>query len=121
LAGIGFLIGAAGYIAPAVVLSTLATRPSIAAIADTIWPPETARRFALIAFVAPLVLPALVGMLFKVEIVSLWAMCAMTLLPVVLLSSPLVAATRQTATGVLAAAIVFRVVVVAVLRFIARG
>jgi 4-amino-4-deoxy-L-arabinose transferase-like glycosyltransferase len=119
LASIGFLIGVAGYIAPAVVLSTLATRPSFPAIADTIWPPEPARRFALIAFVAPLVLPALVGMLFKVEIVSLWAMCAMTLLPVVLLSSPLVAVTRQTATGLLAAAIVFPVVMVAVAPFIA--
>jgi len=119
LSGLGFLLGVAGYIAPAVVLSAAATRPSRAAISDTVWPYGPARRFALIAFVAPLVLPALAAMLFKVEIVSLWAMCAMTLLPVVLLSSPLVTITRQAATWLLAASIVFPVVMVLAAPFVA--
>ena len=52
LSGLGFLLGIAGYIAPAVVLSALVTRPSIAAVGDTLWPREPARRFALIAFAA---------------------------------------------------------------------
>jgi len=119
LSGLGFLFGIAGYIAPAVVISALITRPSIAAVADTLWPREPARRFALIAFLAPLVLPMFAALLFKVDIVSLWAMCAMTLLPVVLLSSPLVTVTRRAATWVLAAAIVFPVLMVLAAPFIA--
>jgi 4-amino-4-deoxy-L-arabinose transferase-like glycosyltransferase len=119
LSGLGFLLGVAGYVAPAVALSALATRPSIAAIADTLWPREPVRRFAMIAFVAPLVLPALATILLKVEIVSLWAMCAMTLAPVVLLSSPLVTVTRRAATWLLAAAIVFPVLMVLAAPFIA--
>ena len=117
--GLGFLLGIAGYIAPAVVLSALVTRPSMAAIADTLWPREPARRFALIAFLAPLLLPAFAAMLLKVDIVSLWAMCAMTLLPVVLLSSPLVTVARRAATWLLAAATAFPVVMVLAAPFIA--
>jgi len=119
LSGLGFLAGVAGYIAPAVVIAILITWPSVAAIADGVWPREPARRFVLIAFVAPLILPALAAVIFKVEIVSLWAMCAMTLLPVVLLSSPLVTVTRQAATRLLAAAIAFPVLMVLAAPFIA--
>jgi hypothetical protein len=119
LSGLGFLLGVAAYAAPAIAISLVITRPSMPAIADTFWPREPDRRFALIAFAAPLVLPALAAMLFKVEIVSLWAMCAMTLLPVVLLSSPLLTVTRRAATWLLAAAIVFPVLMVLAAPFIA--
>jgi 4-amino-4-deoxy-L-arabinose transferase-like glycosyltransferase len=117
--GLGFLAGTAGYMAPAVVMSFLVTRPSVAAIADTVWPRTPERRFAWIAFVAPLVLPALAALAFRVDIVSLWAMSAMTLLPVVLLSSPLVGVPRRTAVWLLAAAIVFPVLMVLAAPFIA--
>jgi len=119
LSGLGFLLGVAGYFAPAVVLSALMTRPGATAITDTLWPHDPTRRFALIAFVAPLVLPALAAMLFRVEIVSLWAMCTMTLLPVVLLSSPFVTVTRRATAGLLAAAILFPVLMVLAAPFIA--
>ena len=119
LSGLGFLIGVAGYIAPAVVIAIIIAWPGMGALADTPWPHEPARRFVLIAFVAPLVLPALAAMIFRVEIVSLWAMCAMTLLPVVLLSTPLVTVTRRAATWLLAGAIVFPVLMVAAAPFIA--
>jgi len=119
LSGLGFLLGVAGYIAPAVVITIIRTWPSLAAVADTIWPADVSRRFALIAFVAPLVLPALAAMLFRVDIVSLWAMSAMILLPVVLLSTPLLIITRQAATWLLAAAIVFPVLMVLASPFIA--
>jgi len=119
VSGLAFLLGVAAYMAPAVLISALITRPSMAAITDTVWPPEPARRLALIAFIAPLILPALAAMLFKVEIVSLWAMCAMTLLPVVLLSSPLLTVTRRAASWLLAAAIVFPVLMVLASPFIA--
>jgi hypothetical protein len=57
--------------------------------------------------------------LLKVEIVSLWAMCAMTLLPVVLLSSPLLTVPRRAVTWLLGAAIVFPVLMVLAAPFIA--
>jgi 4-amino-4-deoxy-L-arabinose transferase-like glycosyltransferase len=119
LSGLGFLLGVGGYLAAPVVISLIVTRPSFEGIADTIWPSGPARRFALIAFVAPLVLPALAAMLAKVEIVSLWAMSAMTLVPVVLLSSPLVTVPRRAATWLLAATIVFPILMVLASPFIA--
>ena len=92
--GLGFLAGSRAIWRRRSSSRAIITRPSLAALADTLWPHEPGRRFALIAFIAPLLLPALAAMLAKVEIVSLWAMSAMTLLPVVLLSSPLVTVTR---------------------------
>jgi 4-amino-4-deoxy-L-arabinose transferase-like glycosyltransferase len=119
LSGVGFLLGVAGYLAAPLLVSAAITRPSLEGIADTLWPRTPERRFALIAFAAPLVLPALATVVFKVEIVSLWAMSAMTLLPAVLLSSPLVAVSRRAAAGLLAAAIVFPVLMVLASPFIA--
>ena len=59
MSGLGFLLGVAGYIAAPAAISAAVTRPSLAAIADTLWPRTAERRFALIAFLAPLILPAL--------------------------------------------------------------
>jgi hypothetical protein len=73
----------------------------------------------LIAFLAPLILPAFAAALVKVEIVSLWAMSAMTLLPVVLLSSPLVTVPRRAAVWLLAAAVAFPILMVLASPFIA--
>lgn len=119
LSGLGFLLGVAGYLAAPAAISAAMTRPSLRAIADTMWPRTPERRLALIAFVAPLLLPALATVLMKVEIVSLWAMSAMSLLPVVLLSSPLVTVPRRAAVWLLAAAVVFPVLMVAASPFIA--
>jgi 4-amino-4-deoxy-L-arabinose transferase-like glycosyltransferase len=119
LSGVGFLMGVAGYLAAPVAISAAITRPSLAGIADTLWPRTQERRFALIAFVAPLVLPTLAAVLFKVEIVSLWAMSAMTLLPVVMLSSPLITVPRRAAVWLLTAAVVFPILMVLASPFIA--
>jgi hypothetical protein len=119
LSGLGFLLGVAAYVAAPIVIALVLTRPSMAAIGDSIWPRTPERRLVLIAFLAPLILPALATVLMKVEIVSLWAMSAMTLLPVVLLSSPLVALPRRATVWLLAAAIVFPLLMVAASPFIA--
>jgi len=119
LSGLGFLLGVAGYLAAPVAISLIVTRPSFEGVADTIWPSGLERRFAPIAFVAPLILPAFAAMFAKVEIVSLWAMSAMTLLPIVLLSSPLVTAPRRATEWLLAAAVVFPMLVVIASPFIA--
>jgi 4-amino-4-deoxy-L-arabinose transferase-like glycosyltransferase len=110
LSGLGFFIGIAGYIAAPVILSTLVARPSFAAIGDTLWPRTPQRRLVLIALIAPLVLPVFASIALKVDIVSLWAMSGMTLLCIVLMSSPLVNVTRAAAVRLLALAIGFPVV-----------
>jgi len=119
MSGLGFLLGVAGYLAAPVVIALAVARPSLRAIADSVWPHTPERRLALVAFAAPLVLPALATVLLKVEIVSLWAMSAMTLLPVVQLSSPLITVPRRAAVLLLVAAVVFPILMVLASPFIA--
>jgi 4-amino-4-deoxy-L-arabinose transferase-like glycosyltransferase len=119
LSGLGFVLGVAGYMAAPAILAAAATRPRVAALADTLWPRTPERRFALIVFTVPILLPALVAVALKVDIVSLWAMGAMTLLPVVLLSSPLVTLSRRAATLLLTLAVAFPIVMVVAAPFIA--
>jgi hypothetical protein len=108
-----FLLSVLGYIAAPIVLGALATLPSLAAIKDTLWPAAAERRLALIAFIAPLLLAALVAIAARADLDPLWSMSAMTLLPVVLFSSPLVTVNRAAAIHILALAIVFPLLMVA--------
>ena len=95
------------YAIAAIVLCVLAMRPSWAAIRDTLWPGDAARRTLVIAFVAPFLLAVLIAVLLTVAIESIWVTPAMTQLPVVLLSSPLVAMSRLAAVRLLTLAVVF--------------
>lgn len=112
--GFVFIVGALGYIAAPTVLTLIAARPGMTALKDTIWPAEADRRIVVIAFAAPFVLAALTGVLLQVRIGALWTMSGMTLLPVALLSSPLLTISRQAAIRLLALAIVFPLLMVAV-------
>jgi hypothetical protein len=107
---LGYLAGAAAYAALPAALAFMAARPSRSALADTLSPSAPHRRLAALAFWMPLLLPALVAPFAGVELVSLWTMSAWTLLPVVLLSSPLLTITRADAIRVLAVAVAFPVV-----------
>ena len=113
IASLYFIASVLGYIAAPIVLGALATAPSAAAIRDTLAPVTPERRMALIAFAAPLILAAATAIATRAQLDPLWSMSAMTLLPVVLLSSPLVAVKRAAAVGVLALATVFPLVMVA--------
>ena len=108
-----FLASVIGYIAAPIVLGALATMPSIAAIKGTLAPSTPERRIVLVAFAAPLLFAALAGVAARAQLDPLWSMSAMTLLPVVLFGSPLVAVKRAAAVGVLALAIVFPLVMIA--------
>jgi len=88
----------------------LAARPGVAGIFDTLWPSTTDRRLVTVAFWAPLLLPATVALAASLRIVSLWAMPAMTLLPVVLLSSPWLVISRAALVRLLALAVALPVV-----------
>jgi 4-amino-4-deoxy-L-arabinose transferase-like glycosyltransferase len=108
-----FIASVLGYIAAPIVLGALVTAPSAAAIRDTLAPAAPERRMVLVAFAAPILLAALTAIPARAQLDPLWSMSAMTLLPVVLFSSPLVAVKRAAAVGVLALAIVFPLLMVA--------
>jgi len=108
-----FIASVLGYIAAPIVLGALATAPSAAAIRDTLAPAAPERRMVLVAFAAPILLAALTAIAARAQLDPLWSMSAVTLLPVVLFSSPLVAVKRTAAVGVLTLAIVFPLLMVA--------
>jgi len=109
------------YAVAAIVLGMLATRPSWAAIRDTMWPAEPERRTLVIAFAAPFLFAVLIAVALTVAIESIWVTPAMTLLPVVLLSSPLVAISRLAAIRLLALAVAFPLIMLAVSPLVALG
>jgi len=108
-----FFAGILGYIAAPVVLSVAGARPSMAAISDTVWPAEPDRRTICIAFAAPILAAAIGAILIKIKVDALWMMSAMTLLPIVLLASPLVTLPRHIAIRLLALAIIYPAVMLA--------
>ena len=58
--------------------------------ATRLWPTAPERRLVVLAFALPLALPLLLAVAAREQVVSLWSIGSMTLLPVVLLSSPAV-------------------------------
>jgi hypothetical protein len=101
------------YVAAPIVLNLLTTRPSMVAIGESIWPADPERRTIVIALVAPVFLAAAGAVMLKIKIGSLWMMSGMTLLPVVLVSSPLVSVSRSAAVRLLALAIIYPLVMLA--------
>lgn len=110
----GYLAASFGYVAVALIVAFLATRPSRAAILDSIWPSDDHRRLAAVAFWAALLVPIPFALATHVELTGLWTMASWSLLPVVLLSSPLVKLPRLDAVRVTAFAAIFPVVMVTV-------
>jgi hypothetical protein len=107
-----YLGGAIGYIALPVLLAVAACGPSPAAIRDVLWPAEPSRRFAVTAFWTPLVLPPLLTMATGLGLNPIWSMAGLTLLPVMLLSSPLVSCSRNVVRSIIALAAVLPFLVV---------
>ncbi len=112
--GFIFIVGALGYIAAPIVFTLIAAQPGMTALKDTLWPTAAERRMIVIAFAAPFLLAALTGILLQARVGALWTMSGMTLLPVVLLSSPQLTVSRRAAVRLLALAVVFPLLMVAV-------
>jgi 4-amino-4-deoxy-L-arabinose transferase-like glycosyltransferase len=110
---LGYMAGSAAYMALAVVLALSAIRPTRAALRDTLAPATPSRRLVVWAFWLPLLLPVLVIPLGDVKVSSLWSMSMWTLLPVVLLSSPLIKLHRQAMLTVVAVAMILPPIMVA--------
>lgn len=104
-----YLAGGTGYMAAPVLLALAASRPSLAACADIVYPQSRERRFVLIAFLTPLLLPAVVALATETNVNAIWTMTGFALLPVVLLSSPTIVIERRATQVVAAIAIVFPV------------
>jgi hypothetical protein len=107
VSGIGYVAGALGYGVVPIVLTTAAARGARGAVADVLWPQEPPRRLAVLVFFLPLVLPAVLAVAAGEKVVSLWACGGMTLLPVVLLSSPRIVVSRLAAVRILGIAVAF--------------
>jgi len=108
----GYLAASFGYVAVALIVAFIATRPSRAAIRDSIWPSDDHRRLATVAFWAALLVPVPFAIAMHLELTGLWSMASWSLLPVVLLSSPQVVLPRLDAVRVVAFAAIFPVVMV---------
>jgi 4-amino-4-deoxy-L-arabinose transferase-like glycosyltransferase len=109
-----YLAGIAGYIAVPVTLALIAGGARLTTVADILFPPDVERRFPAMAFWGALLLPVAVAVPFGLPINSLWTMPSYTLLPVVLLSSPLLVFTRRAVVVIVALALALPVVAVLV-------
>jgi hypothetical protein len=107
LSAIIFIPNSLAYVVAPIVLSLLAAQPTFAAICDTLWPTDRLRRTPVVAFAAPFVFAVLIALSLTVAIESMWSIGAMTLVPAILLSSPLVAISRRAAVALMALAVVF--------------
>ncbi len=113
LTGLGYVGGALGTAAAAIVLVPIVARPGLRALSDALWPVDLRRRALVVAFAVPLLLPALAAVVARSAVVSIWAMASLTLLPVVLLSSPLLAIPRAAIVNLVALAVGFPIVMLA--------
>ncbi len=109
-----FIGGSLLYITAPIVLIAFAAQPNAATIRDTLRPADPGRRILVVAFAAPFLFAALIAVLLQVAIAPLWAISAMTLLPVVMLSSPLVTISRPATVLLMVLAIIFPLVMVAI-------
>jgi len=105
-----YLTSSIGYVAVPALLWLIATRPSSAALLDGLWPSTSDRRLVAVAFWAPLLLPVAAALALGSLIHPLWAMPNMTLLSIVLLSSPLIVISRGAVVRLLAVAIALPIV-----------
>jgi 4-amino-4-deoxy-L-arabinose transferase-like glycosyltransferase len=121
LSALLFISNNLGYAAAPLVLSLFAAKPNFAAIRDTLWPAEPERRALVVAFAAPFFFAGAIALSLTVAIESIWAISAMTLFPVVLLSSPLVTVSRRAAVNLLALAVVVPLFMLAISPLVALG
>jgi hypothetical protein len=115
--GLRYIEGAAAYVALPVLLTAVAAWPKLAsaraALHDTIWPATPERRLAVVAFAIPFALPTLFAGAAHERVTSLWAIGGMTLLPVVLLSSPRITLAAPAARRIVGIAVAFPLIALA--------
>ncbi len=100
-----YSLGTLGYIAPAILLVALFVRPSGEAVRDSWFVIEPSRRPATFLFWAPLLLPIPVAIMKHTNLLSVWNEPSVALLPVMMLTSPLIKVSRQAVVRIAACAI----------------
>ena len=104
LKSLSYVADAAAY-AAAPLIAFAALRPSRAAIMDTVLPVDPDRRLAALAWLIPLILPALVNLIVPGRLTAVWTIPNWTLFPLVLLGSPLILVTRAFVVRLVAVAL----------------
>jgi Dolichyl-phosphate-mannose-protein mannosyltransferase len=99
-----YVLGVVAYIAAPIVIMVL-LQPPPSAIRDILLPDAPERRLMILVLIIALALPAVVNLARPVRLTPIWTIPNWTLLPVVLLASPLVAVSRDAAVRILAAAL----------------
>lgn len=84
---LSYCLGTVSYASAPLLLWWLGTRPSAAAVQDSLWPSDPDRRRAIYLFWLPMVVPVIVALVRPTQLISLWNIPALNLLPVLLLSS----------------------------------
>ena len=102
----GYVYNSIGYVAGPLLAVALLAKPSRSALIDMLFPRDRDRRFAAVIFWVPLLAAIPFAIFMQVRLTSLWTMSALSLLGVVLLSSPLIDFTRKSAAVVAGTAIV---------------
>jgi 4-amino-4-deoxy-L-arabinose transferase-like glycosyltransferase len=108
---VSYVFGAIAYVAAPIAIVAL-LRPPRLAVRDILLPEAPERRLVLLVLVIALILPAVVNLARPVRLTPIWTIPNWTLLPVVLLGSPLVAVSREAAVRILAAALALPIVAV---------
>ncbi|HXX07782.1 MAG TPA: glycosyltransferase family 39 protein [Pseudolabrys sp.] len=111
---LSYLLGSIAYVTVPIILFLVRARPSWRTVMNVIWPPDDDRRLVASSFWGPLILPAGGAIIAGAEITSLWSMPALSLLPVLLLSSPSVTIRAIDTRRTLAAAVALPLVMLIV-------
>ncbi len=108
-----YMLGMAGYIAAPLLIVWFTAKPSLQAVRDSWWPADTDRRLVVLAFYAPLLLPALLAPIIGGKLVPLWPLAGVIPLPVILLSSESIQLSWTAALRILGLAIAVPLVALA--------
>jgi hypothetical protein len=100
-----YLVGGAGYAVLPVLLVLALSRPPGAALLDILLPRDPGRRFVAVTFWTLTLLPAAVAIVFGYDLNSIWSLSGLVLLPLVLLSSPLIVLGQRAVTWIVALAV----------------
>src|SRR5262249_58861211 len=82
-------------------------------VRDMLWPQDPGHRLVVLAFLIPLLLPALAAPLVGGKPVSLWALAGVITLPVIVLAPAQLALTREAALRILGFAVALPLLAIA--------
>jgi hypothetical protein len=102
----GYVCYSIAYVGGPLLAVAILASHSRSALIDILLPRDRERRFAAVAFWVPLLAAIPFAIVMNVRLSALWTMSALSLLGVVLLSSPLVHFTRKSAAAVAGIAVV---------------